>query len=265
MIKCFPIVALLIWSMGAQAQTVNVEEMTRKTSEEGLGGGLDASFTLQRGNTQTMDIGGGAHLQHQRIYEEREDAPAFIKQRWLLRVNARYATTSEEAFASQAFAHARWTSMWWPRAGTEVFAQYQFNEFQRLQARVLGGVGGRFELVRTGTAQVSLGVGYMLEFEQIRADSEGNAPSGVAHRSTNFLTTRFTFLDDRLLVQNTVYIQPRIDDPSDFRALEQFELAVRITGSVALGTALTLTHDSRPPADVKSTDLSLRQTLKFTF
>lgn len=251
------------------AQVVNTEQLTEKTFEAGFGGSVSGSFALQSGNVDLLDVGGGAHFQYQTLHPDldpEDDAPPFIRNRWLLRGSARYASRSDEAYIGRSFAHARWTSMWLRRLGSEVFAQHQFDEFQRLQARLLGGVGARVEPIHFETIRVSAGSGYMLEYERIAPDVAGDDdPESVAHRWTNFVTARASFFEDGLLVQNTVYLQPRFDQFSDFRVLEQFELAVRVTEVLSLGSALSISHDSEPPTNVEPTDISIRQTINLDF
>lgn len=268
-VVCWVVAALFMASAPAGAQTVNAEQLTEKTFEAGFGGSVDGSFALQSGNVDLIDVGGGTHLQYQTLHPDEDpedDVPPFVHNRWLLRGSARYASRTDEAYIGQSFAHARWTSMWLRMLGSEVFAQHQFNEFQRLQARVLGGVGARVEPIHYQSIRVSAGSGYMLEYERIAPDAAGDDdPETLAHRWTNFVTANALLFEDRLLVQNTVYFQPRFDALSDFRVLEQFELAVRITKVLSIGTALSVSHDSAPPTTVEPTDVTVRQTVKLAF
>ncbi len=254
----------------ATAQTVNAEALTR--DEEGFGFELAGALSIQRGNTYLTNVGGGLHAQYQTHHDQTEqeradEVPPWIAHRVFVNGAGSFAADEEDAIVKRSSAHARWTAMWWKRLGSEVFAQYQYDEFRRLQARVLAGVGARAVLVHTAEFQAALGSGYMAEYENLTPEAAGDdPPETIAHRWTNFLSARLAlFEDDRLVLQNTVYVQPRFDDFSDFRVLEEFELDVAVTKVLSFGTALTVAHDSRPPTDVEPTDLRLEQRIKVSF
>jgi hypothetical protein len=263
------VVAIVAAAPCAKAQVVNTEQLTEHTYEAGFSGGLNGSFSLQSGNVDLIDVGGGAHFQYQTVHPDpdpEDSTPAFVRNRYLLRASARYASRSDEAYLSRSFAHARWTSMWLRRLGSEIFAQHQFNEFQRLQTRLLGGVGARVEPVHQKSVRVSAGSGYMLEYERIAPEvATEDDPETLAHRWTNFVSAGLALFEDRLLLQNTVYFQPRFDEFTDFRVLEQFELAVRVTEVLSLGSSLSVSHDSEPPTNVEPTDITLQQTVNLDF
>lgn len=253
----------------AAAQTVNAEELTRSEFEEGFAGELTGSLALTRGNVTVTDVGGTVHGLYQTLYPDldpEDETPSFVRHRWLAHGSARYASNADDAFVSQSFTHARWTAMWHRRLGSEIFAQHQFNEFQRLQARVLGGLGARSELVHLKTLLVSLGSGYMIEYEELTEDAAiDTEPATLSHRWTNFLNVRLSLFDGGLLMQNTLYVQPRFDEFSDYRVLEEFEISVAVTKVLSLGTSLTAAHDSEPPTGVEPTDISLLQTVRLSF
>lgn len=264
----FMIFGLFLLAPEAYAQTVNAEKLTRGEAEEGFSAQITGSFALRRGNVTVTDIGGGLHGQYQTLHPqlEEDETPAYVRNRWLAFGSARYASNAEDVFVSQSFTHVRWTSMWLKRLGSEVFAQHQFNEFQRLQARVLGGVGARAKIVHSQPFNVALGSGYMTEFERI---TDGSAVDSrretVSHRWTSFLNVKLALFEENLMLQNTLYIQPRFDDLSDYRLLEELEAEVAVTSVFSMGTSLTVAHDSTPPAGVGSSDVSLLQTIKFSF
>lgn len=258
---------LMVVANEAGAQTVNAEAMAKQ--EEGFGLSLAGSLSLSSGNTNQTVAGAGLHTQYQLLYDNEagadEDAPQFLRQRWFLAGKAAYQSTNDARVVSRSFAHARWTAMWWRRLGSEVFAQHQFSEFERLSARVLGGVGLRVVPLNLAAVKVSLGSGYMLEYERLTAlDGESRPDSTIAHRWTNFLTVQIA-LADALTLFNTVYVQPRFDDFSDVRVLEDLTLDFALTDHLSLGSVFRVAHDSRPPEEVQSTDINFTQTIKLSF
>ena len=247
---------------------VNTEVLRPDRATEGISGDLDASFAYAHGNVELLDVGGGGRIRYQTLHpvpavSADEPAPLpYVAQQAFILAKGRFAQHGKEAFVSQAFSHARWTAMWIERVGSELFVQYQYNQFQRLLARALGGVGARVEIVHVPACLIWAGTGYMFEYNRIDVlEGANDSPSSYEHRSTSYLATRVELFDSELLLQNTVYLQPRFDKPSDFRLLEEFEAQSKITEVFALGVRLGLLHDSAPPTGVKHTDIQIASTL----
>lgn len=247
------VLATLLLATPARAQ-VNAEVLRPNPLRPGASATVDASLAVARGNVELLDVGGALRLQYQTAHAGAGALP-FVRQRALLTASARYADRAGTAFVSQSFVHARWTAMWHPRVGTDVFLQHQQNQFLRLQARMVGGGGVRLELVHHPTVLAWAGSGLMLEYDRILvAPLASDAPTSWELRSTSYFTVRIAAFDGRLLLQNTVYAQPRVGRAADYRLLEELEALTRVTEAFSLGTVLGVVHDSAPPTGVKPTD-----------
>ncbi|MCK6544485.1 DUF481 domain-containing protein [Myxococcota bacterium] len=264
--------AAVTWPSTALANPVNAEVLRPNPFREGWSGGVDGSLALSRGNVELLDLGGAARVQYQTLHAlpPGDDAgPArvpFVDQRVFLAVSARFAERAGTAFLNQGFAHLRWTSMWHARVGSDVFAQYQFNEFQRLGVRAIAGLGARFELVHAPVFMAWAGTGYMFEHDRIDVLAGApDDPESFEHRWTSYLTARLALFDARLLLQNTLYHQPRLDALDDVRVLEELEVLAKVSDAFALGVTTSLMHDSAPPTGVKGTDLRLFSTVRWSF
>lgn len=264
---------LLTTPSSAQANPVNAEVLRPNPFRPGWSGGLDGSFSLSRGNVDLLDVGGGARVQFQTLYPDppaaidprRKTAP-FVHHRVFLTGSGRFAEREGSPFMNQAFAHLRWTGMWHRRVGSDLFAQYQFNQFQRLRARVVTGVGARFEIVHLPVFMLWAGTGYMFEHDRIDVLPEApDEPLTFHHRWTNYVTMRLAVFDDRLLLQNTTYVQPRFDAFADLRFLEEFEALAKVTEVFGLGATLSVLYDSEPPTGVEDVDLRLMSTVRLSF
>ena len=258
--------------LGAWSNPVNAEALRPKADQAGLSIGVDAAFAMRSGNVEFTNLAVGSIIQYQTHYPRSEwsdvsdDASPVIDQTVFLNVNLRYAQSADDAFVNQGFAHARWTSMWLPRVGTEVFAQHSFNAFQLLSARTLGGVGVRLDMVDMTGLKIWGGSGYMIEYNLINVpEGASDDPEDIQNRWTNYFTLRGDLFDGSLLLQNTFYVQPRLTNFDDVRLLEVFEVLAPITSRLALGVSFSLLHDSMPPTTVEATDTTLATTLKFTF
>lgn len=258
----------LLVASDARAQ-VNAELLQRSPLDPGWSGLVQASFSLSYGNVDLIDLGATAQTRFQTLHEPEEgddpDVPPWLAHRWLLRGDGRFAEKDGAPIVSQAFVHTRWAGMWHRRVGSEVFAQLQYDKFWRLQLRALAGAGVRVEVVHTAPFLLSLGTDYMLELERI--DVPEGAPDDaetLAHRWSSYLSARLALFEDSLLLQSTLYAQPRLDRFHDYRVLEELELVVGVTNWLSFGTTLSVLHDSEPPTGVEDTDVRLTSNVRFS-
>lgn len=240
-IACFTVPSL------AAAQ-INTEAMRVGDPEEGFSGNVGASLDLKRGAVAYLELKGST----QNIYH-------YGVHTWLLSGNAGYGKTEGEKFAQRFFTHFRWTAMWHPRIGSELFTQVEYDEFLRQRLRSLLGSGPRVLVIDDETFQAFWGVAYMLEREILDIPPDNPHPQrGYYHRISSYLSLKWQPTENVNIVQ-TIYVQPRIDAFSDLRMLEQADLVVKLFDALSLKTSLTVLYDGRPPAGVVKTNLYLTQ------
>ena len=277
------------------APQVNTEKMRVGANEPGWGGTFDLNASLQQGNTEREILGGGVRLQYAwpRLEadtsaeagpdgdetegpadltsvtgepasgDEEATGPANVI---FLVSNYSFSRVNDNRYVNNAQGHLRFIRQHSPRISFEVFGQYQFNEFIRLEDRFLAGGGGRFALVQGERTEVFAGIGYMLEQETL--DLPAALPDGTSsehHRSTNYLTVRFNSEDERLRLLQTLYAQPRFDRLQDFRLLSETSFEIQLFRQLALAINLSVAHDSEPPAGIKETDVVLSNSLRYSF
>ena len=257
------------------APQVNTEKMRVGANEPGWGGTFDVNASLQQGNTEREILGGGVRLQYAWPRLEADTAgeaepdgdetqgPANVI---FLVSNYSFSRANDNRYVNNAQGHLRFIRQHSPRISFEVFGQYQFNEFIRLEDRFLAGGGGRFALVQAERTEVFAGIGYMLEQETL--DLPAALPDGTSsehHRSTNYLTVRFNSEDERLRLVQTLYAQPRFDRLQDFRLLSETSFEIQLFRQLALAINLNVAHDSEPPAGIKETDVVLSNSLRYSF
>ncbi len=248
---------------------VNAESLRPNPFKPGWSGSVDGSFALSRGNIELLDVGGSGRIQYQTVHPASR-APAgplpWTLHRTFLTVSGRFAEKAGSPFVSQAFLFGRWTAMWHPRVGQDFFVQFQFNEFLRLRRRSVVGAGVRVEIVHHPVFLLAAGSAYMLEYERIDvAPGASDPPTATAHRSANYVTGRVTLWQGALVVQNTLFVQPRFDAPSDVRVLDDFEVAAKVTDHLSIGSTVSVLYDSAPPTAVLSTDLRLLSTVRLSY
>ena len=191
------------------------------------------------------------------------EVPPWLRQRAFLSASARHAAQGSRTFANQSFVHARWSTMWRRRVGTDLFAQHQFDELLRLRVRALAGLGARLVLVHRRVFRVWAGTGAMVEHERIRVDEGAPDPRRTTvARWTSYLALRLSLADRRLVLQSTTYVQPRFDAIADYRVLNDLQLLAVVSTQLASGISLAVWHDRRPPTGVRRTDVRLLASLK---
>ena len=262
------------------ASQVNTENMRVGANEPGWGGTFDVNASLQQGNTEREILGGGVRLQYAwprldaagksesgpdetESGDEETGGPGNVI---FLVSNYSFSRANDNRYVNNAQGHLRFIRQHSPSISFEVFGQYQFNEFIRLEDRFLAGGGGRFALVQAERTEVFAGIGYMLEQETL--DLPAPQPDGTNsehHRSTNYLTVRYNSKDERLRLVQTLYAQPRFDRLQDFRLLSETSFEIQLFRQLALAINLNVAHDSEPPAGIKETDVVLSNSLRYSF
>lgn len=233
----------------ALSAQVNMEK-ERGGSEEGLRLTLDGSLNVIRGNVSLTQLGLGGKV----LWTTGAHAA-------LLTATLAYGERDELAFLDQSFWHARWTTMWWTRVGSELFAQLQEDAFRNLNLRQLYGGGARFALVNGAHATLAAGLGYMFERESYRR--EGGSSLELNHRLTSYLSWSYQLPSNTsVTLTDTLYMQPNLNAFDDYRALNELSLEVKLSEHVRLVESLSALYDSAPPPSVKRVDLKSMTTIR---
>lgn len=240
--------ALVGASAPAAAQIVNVQSLLADEPPEGLSGSITASADWRTGNTNLLALAAAPLVRFRS-----GDHVALATWRGELRQNKSAPDADFTTIVKKSFAHVRYRYRVRPRVVAEAFGQHVFDEFRRLRLRVVAGAGPKFDVVATGPLRLSVAVAYMIEIEELNdgyidPDNDPPSASGIHHRASSYVVASY-HLDDRVTIANTMYAQPRLDDPSDIRMLDDLALVVKLGDSVAITTALSLSYDSHPPTD----------------
>jgi len=256
----FVLVAVLVaWPAEARAQIVNVQSLLGQDLPEGFSGNLDAGADWRTGNTELLLVQGAATLRY-----KHEDHLVFAI------VRSAYSRVGSGDDAQQiignTFEHLRYRWKLSPRFTAEAFAQHEYDQFRRLQLRALVGAGPRVTLLQNPKAGLVFGVAYMLEQEQL-SEKDGTTDGGSRYTASRMSTyLLFTSaLNDVVTFVDTVYWQPRLGDPSDFRLLDETQLQVKLSEHFTFKTAFVLAHDASPPQTVEKTDTALQTGVSVRF
>lgn len=249
MLRLLALVILLAMTAEARAQIVNVQNVLAKAPEsDGLAGQVELKLDWRTGNNTLFDVGAAGSL--------------IVKRgRFLGLVIARgeYGTSAIATFKRKTFEHARARVAIDCRWKWEAFVQHELDGFRRLTVRALAGTGPALQIFDEQGVSMLAGVAYMLEYERLD-ERMGAADAGersVAHRASAYVTSAQKLGESATLVE-TVYFQPRIDEPSDYRVLGEIAVTSKLSKHVALTDGFVAAYDQTPPDGVKPYDTQLR-------
>ncbi|MFC1554241.1 DUF481 domain-containing protein [candidate division KSB1 bacterium] len=251
---CLVINLLFIIYGGSVFAQVNTERMRLESEKEGLYFTLDFNLRLKTGNVDIFDSGTGI-----RIDKLSEDHVTFFV------TNIQYASKKSKPYINKGFSHLRYNYRLNDFIKWELFAQHEFNEFTRLFSRTLTGTGFRFSLLNHTKLNINYGSTFMLEHEHLDITGGSDEPNRVrAYRWSNYLVTGIN-LSDNSNIMNSVYFQPRLDNFSDLRVLNEFVLLSGITDKVQLTVRLNIRYDSKPVIGIKKLDTELLNGVRLLF
>ena len=231
---------------------VNIESIRNNDKEKPLWGEVKGGLELQRGNVDitSFDINFLIHFKKK-------------KHHIFLQEKSAQGQQSDKKFKNNSFVHFRWTWMKWNILGTELFTQFQQDEFKSLKIRQLNGGGLRAELIKKEDISLSLGSGVMYDHEKLLS---GTTTTNV--RSTSYLSMIKSFDEKKKsLILVTVYYQPLFNNPNDYRI--NLEANVRtdlITlWNVSLDNSINYMYDTNPPEDILTNDLIIKTNLVYSW
>ncbi|MFB6231811.1 MAG: DUF481 domain-containing protein [Salinibacter sp.] len=251
--QSFLLIVCLFLLPGTGLGQVNTERM-RALEVEGFRSTLGADVAVESGHTELFEIGARVRFDFRR-------EPHYTFATGALR----YGTQGGDPFRDRTFGHLRYNYQLLPSLVAEAFTQLQRDRFAQLQLRVLAGGGVRIRYFNREGVKLFQGTTPMYEYENLDQAPLGGHPATVSTaRWSNYLNLRLQ-LSEETRFTATVYVQPRFDQWSDVRVLNQAALTVRLAEAVRLTTEFSLDYDSRPPDEVESVDLSLQNGIEVSF
>lgn len=255
------VLALMLAAGPAAADIVNVVSVISIEPEEGVTGSLTGAIDARRGRVSRLVLSAAPVLRYRR------GSHLFIAYG-----SGEYDEDNDKV--NRLFGHARYRYRVMPRVTGEVFTQHETNPGVKQEYRGLVGMGPLFDLVQRKTLRVAWGVAYMLEYELIEDDFADDmacppgcaADPGLQHRVSTYLTANYK-LEPNLQLVETLYVQPRVTDPvSDFRLLNDVQIAVLVTRFLSFNTTLSWIYDRAPnPTIFERYDITLKSALTLQF
>ncbi len=182
---------------------------------------------------------------------------------FLILGNFRLTRAEGQDFQNNWFVHFRFNyklEEWFKTKAIrfEAFVQSQYNELLSINSRNLIGSGLRWKLVSIENAdhnaqtdyyqwknvkanfRMYLGVAYM--YEEERSDTFDER--FYHHRNSSYLSFNFVSGNEAVEMINTIYYQPLLQDFSDYRLSEQFQIRFKISETLSANGTFTYYFDS---------------------
>ena len=176
-----------------------------------------------------------------------------------------YGESNNVRSVNKSFIHYRYIYKLNNSVGWELFGQLETNEFTRLSYRGLLGSGIRYSVANSEKHRAFLGAGGFYSKEEIEF-TPGLTDDGVEEitRANFYFLSKYK-ITPVISFSNVIYYQPRFNRLSDYRALLETKLDIKIHKDLSFRLSLDVEHDSEPSQTIKSTDISYMTGLVFKF
>lgn len=244
----------LLNNISLKGQIVNIEnKRSSLVDTSGVFGFLSLGANFVKNTKSITTISGDIRMEYLRQ-----------KSRFLSLTNYNLIRANSDRFIDNGFSHLRYNLEIGKRVEYEVFTQAQFNRQVRLQLRVLGGTGVRFQIYRAEKEMVYVGISYMYEYNEIEI-----IPEVVSffydNRLSTYLSASVRPFTENVTITNTTYYQPLITDFSEVRLSSQTALTFILTKHLKFSTIFSITNDTRVPENVPATYYSVRNGIRWDF
>jgi hypothetical protein len=253
MLRLVVILTVVLAARRADAQIVNVQgQLAKAPDKDGIVAQLEGKLDWRTGNNPLFQVGGLAAL-------------IIHRGKWLglALVRGDYGESRGVTLSRKTFEHLRGRYTIDCRWKWEAFAQHEYDAFRRLSIRTLAGTGPVLQIINEKTIGVMAGAAYMFEFEQLGENMlpDGRVPIDAGDRTVfhraSFYVTGVEKLGSHVAIVQTLYAQPRLDEPNDVRLLAELSITMKITKRIALTDGLTIAYDRTPPDGVERADTQL--------
>lgn len=231
---------LLIFSIKAGSQIVNIENARMRSDTIGWQGSLGAYGSLTQNTVQIFQAGLDAKLQ----YKTKSNSGL-----WLILGNMDMLRVKSLKYVSNGMLHIRYNFKVNDWLRWEAFGQYQDNAVTQIDHRILLGTGPRFKLVDRKSFRMYLASLMMFENEK-----EITKPAVIHNDIRNSSYLSFTWLPaSNLELVSTSYLQPKMDQFSDNRILNQVSFKVKATPHFSMSIKWNYLHDKFPAGKAPKT------------
>lgn len=234
---------LILWSVlwAFEAQSFLNIEALRQNRNPGFKGSTGLRLNGSIGNTDK--ILGNVQTMNAYRTEKRE---------FLMLMSYEYGSSLGVKNSNKGSFHIREARSFEHFPTLELFAQYQFDEFKRLRSRRLLGTGLREAIVEQESFSLFGGFGAFYEWEELKDLLDENQLRSNLYLSLLYKSDQ----EGRFGASLILYFQPSFRATEDNRLIIDSGLSFRITKSLSYVMNVGLSRDTRPPPNVRRTDIT---------
>ena len=236
---------MIFSSQNMMAQIVNVEEK-RLRNKNGLMGSIDIEFNFTKDKREVIQLENNIQLG----YKNGRHLYLFLNENEVIK-------NDNNDVLNNGYQHLRYNYSLTGFITAEVFAQYQFNQVQEIDKRILLGAGPRFGLIDKDSAKVNLGIQIMKEWEKTDEYQDN-------YRSSNYLSV-FWQINKTISFISTTYYQPLLKNFDDYRISNESGMIFAISKRFSIEFTYEILYDTEVPDGVPETMYSFNSGIVFTF
>lgn len=238
----------------ARAQVINVQTLLSDETEEGWHAEATAGGSYLTGNVPFLTARGALLIRYDK------DVNTVISS-----TTIDFGRGGGAPFLNRQTSHLRYQRELTETVTWEAFLQGTHDQVWRLNIRALVGTGGRFRIYQTDKTELVGGLGYFFEHERL-SRQEDVGDSGLKrynHRLGSYGT--FAWKPDPVIsLQQTVYFQPRLDDPTDLRLMSLTALGMKVKDNLAVSASLQIQYNTWTPETILKLDTTTLYQLTWT-
>lgn len=248
--KIFFAAILIIFTHRLNAQIVNVESLRIQTDTVGFAGSFGGNFTLTKNVDQIFSANAFASIQYKSI-----------KSTYLILSDYSFLKGANKKLLNKIFGHFRYDREITTFFRMEAFTQIQTNKITKIDTRFLIGMGPRLKMPTPDMLKAFVGILFMYEYEKELTDPV------IYHRVIrNSSYVAFTFEpNDHVKITSTTFYQPKLDEFSDFRILNQESAAFSITKNLSVTLNWDYLYDAEPVKGIPKNNYTFSTGLKYEF
>jgi hypothetical protein len=247
--KVWLVCFLILFSVGASSQVLNVESRRFHNDTNGWVGRLGFSFMLVQNKVQLISLGNNAQLQYRKN-----------RSRFLFLSSTEYTRAGNADFVNTGYQHLRYNYKINEWLTWEALVQVQYNKVLKVDLRAIAGTGPRIKLVKQENFRSYLGLIHLIEREEITGDSA----IYYTQRLSSYLTFTWNISKTVEFISTTFY-QPNYADFSDYRIATTNALEIDILRHLSFRTGFDLLYDTRQPAGIPNLTYTLKNGVDWKF
>jgi hypothetical protein len=256
---------IMLCAGNSAVATLNVEKFrSGRFTTEGWKIGADLGVDFSSGNAVFTRFQTSGTVRYLTLFDPESKNP---EAKSFYFVTADFQTLrnqdADEILNETSTVHARWTQMFVPLIGSELFAQVQYNRLWNVNARVLLGAGPRVKVVKKTRYSVFVGAAAMLEYELLNEAVTSFDRARFYARGSSYVALQLDVFPEKMNWTFTSYYQPLLNDFSDFRLLIDTEVEVILSERFSFAVQFRGQRDTVPAPGIEPNDLRLMNKLRF--